>query len=252
MIDRKNEYIKMASVEEQLWWYKSLHTLVYSQISNAFSENSIKIVDAGCGTGGMLKFLEKKNYKNIEGFDISIDAVEICKNLPFKVYFDSIVNISSHYKPQSVDVFISNDTFYFINETERKTLINDFYNLLRPNGLIILNLPALKAFRGIHDISVGVNYRFSKKDIKKMVDISKFKIERATYWPFFLSPIIFTSRLIQRIKLKTNKNIKIESDIDLPSKRMNDLLFKLTQTENNIFRKKPFGSSLFLVLKRIN
>jgi SAM-dependent methyltransferase len=250
MINRKIEYIRMASVEEQLWWYRSLHTLVFNQISNSFSENTIKIVDAGCGTGGMLKYLSKNEYKNIEGFDISTDAVEICKSRQLSVYIDSIINISAHYKPQTLDVIISNDTFYFINETERKKLIQDFHNLLRPNGLVILNLPALKAFRGIHDISVGVNYRFSKRDIKKMINPSQFKILRATYWPFFLSPIIFITRFFQRIKLKINKNAKIESDIDLPPKEINNLLFKLTRIENAVFKNKPFGSSLFLVLKK--
>jgi SAM-dependent methyltransferase len=250
MINRKIEYIRMAAVEEQLWWYKSLHYLVFNYIFNSFSENSINIVDAGCGTGGMLKYLSKNGYKNIEGFDISIAAVEICKSRQLNVYLDSIINISTHYKPQSLDVIISNDTFYFINETERKTLIQDFHNLLRPNGLVILNLPALKAFRGIHDISVGVNYRFSKRDIKKMINPSHFKIIRATYWPFFLSPVIFITRFFQRIKLKINKNTKIESDIDLPSNIINNLLFKLTQIENKILYKKPFGSSLFLVLKK--
>jgi SAM-dependent methyltransferase len=240
----------MAAAEEQLWWYKSLHYLVFNYISNSFSENTINIVDAGCGTGGMLKYLSKNGYKNIEGFDISLDALEICKSKQLNVYLDSIINISAHYKPQSLDVIISNDTFYFINETERKLLIRDFYNLLKPNGLVILNLPALNAFRGIHDISVGVNYRFSKSDIKKMIGPSQFNIIRVTYWPFFLSPVIFITRFFQRIKLKINKNTKIESDLDLPSRRINNLLFKLTRFENTVFKNKPFGSSLFLVLKK--
>jgi SAM-dependent methyltransferase len=252
MIERKHEYVKMAAVEERLWWYKALHSLVYSHISDAFSEKLIKIADAGCGTGGMIKFLTGKGYQNIDGFDISEEAVGICKDASLPVFHENIVNISNHYQLQSLDVIISNDTFYFITEAERKQLISDFYKLLRPNGIVLLNLPALNAFRGIHDISVGIGYRFSKKDIKKMIDKEEFSIQRVNYWPFFLSPIIYFSRFFQRIKLKMNKNIKIESDIDLPPDWINKLLFKLTRCENNIFRRKPFGSSLFLVLRRNN
>jgi SAM-dependent methyltransferase len=252
MIERKHEYVKMASVEEKLWWYQAMHHLIYFHIANAFSEKMINIADAGCGTGGMLKFLSGKGYKNINGFDISEDAVGICKEAGLQVFHENIVNISKHYQPQSLDVIISNDTFYFISEAERKKLISDFYKLLRPNGMVLLNLPALKAFRGIHDISVGIGYRFSKKDIKKMIDKGEFSIQRINYWPFFLSPVIYFSRLVQRIKIKMNKNIKIESDIDLPPEWINKLLYKLTSSENKILRRKPFGSSLFLVLRRTN
>jgi len=252
MLERKNEYTKMSLVEEKLWWYCSLHQLVYMYIVNFFSETDIKIVDAGCGTGGMLKYLGKNGFTNTEGFDISDDAVELCKNAGLKVFKNDIIQISTHYKPESVDVIISNDTFYFISAGERKVLISDFHKILRPNGLVILNLPALKAFRGIHDISVGINSRFSKKDLSEMIDTAKFKVFRATYWPFFLSPLIFISRFFQRMKLLMIKNVVIKSDIDLPPDWLNNFFYKLSVFENNTFRHKAFGSSLFVVLKKIN
>ncbi|MEI8203010.1 MAG: class I SAM-dependent methyltransferase [Bacteroidota bacterium] len=243
----------MAQVEEELWWYKSLHSLVQKAISKHFTEKTIKIVDAGCGTGGLMKFLQKKyHYNNLQGIDISPDAIEICRSAQLNVVLDDIKNISAHFQPASIDVIISNDTFYFLSEPERSSIIAEFYNLLQPKGLVIINLPALKAFRGIHDISVGINYRFSRKDIPRLVDISQFNILKATYWPFFLSPIIWFTRCFQRIKLKLNKNTKIISDINLPPTRINELLFKLIQAENALLNHKPFGSSLFLILQRFN
>ena len=38
MIDKREEYTKMAEVEERLWWYKTLHTLVYKVIKKKFGK----------------------------------------------------------------------------------------------------------------------------------------------------------------------------------------------------------------------
>lgn len=49
-----------------------------------------------------------------------------------------------------------------------------------------------------------------------------------------------------------NKNYKIKSDIDMPSSFINKFLIELVKFENRFLLKKPFGSSLFIVIKKIN
>ena len=85
-----------------------------------------------------------------------------------------------------------------------------------------------------------------------MIDQSKFTVEESIYWPFFLSPIIFLTRFVQKINLMLNKNYKIKSDIDMPSSFINKFLIELVKFENRFLLKKPFGSSLFIVIKKIN
>ena len=53
-------------------------------------------------------------------------------------------------------------------------------------------------------------------------------------------------------KLMLNKNYKIKSDIDIPSSFINKFLIELVKFENRFLLKKPFGSSLFLVIKKKN
>ena len=69
MLINSSEYEKMYQTEEKLWWYKILHEKVLEVIILFFQENkSIKILDAGCGTGGMLEILKKNDYINIQEF----------------------------------------------------------------------------------------------------------------------------------------------------------------------------------------
>lgn len=54
MLAKEKEYIKMAKAERNHWWYRNLHYLVLDTIKNRFSRRDIAIIDAGCGTGGVI------------------------------------------------------------------------------------------------------------------------------------------------------------------------------------------------------
>ncbi|MDP3265862.1 MAG: class I SAM-dependent methyltransferase [Sulfuricurvum sp.] len=248
MINNKSEYIKMDSVENSHWWYKSLHHMVLNIIKNEFNSSNISILDAGCGTGGLLSSLTANGYNFLHGFDISKEAIDIAKSKNLKV---SISDLKQYkYTDQAYDIIISNDTMYFLTLDEQKKILNEFYKSLNLNGIVILNLPSFDTFRGMHDEAVGIKKRFNKKMVHAMIKNSKYKVIKQTYWPFSLSPIIFFIRMLQRFKLIFLKNSKIKSDIDLPSDVINNILYKVVSFENKFLVKKPFGSSLFLVLQK--
>jgi len=253
MFCNRQEYEKMAEVESKHWWYKTLHSMVLKAIEFNFKDKEISILDAGCGTGGLIKFLKNKGYKNIEGFDVSEVAVSLCKSRGINAFIGDIrhTDIITNNK---YDVIISNDTMYFYDQMEiHKKIIISFYKVLKENGVLILNLPALKICSGIHDVAVGGRYRFTKKDIKKIIDKDSFCIQNALYWPFLVSPIIIIMRTMQRMKLKLyGDKIEIKSDINLPPKWLNCFLYNLIQFEKLFFLKKLFASSLFFVLKKFD
>lgn len=241
----------MSDVEDRLWWYRSLHGLVFKAIErNVGGNKNIVVIDAGCGTGGLMQALKTNGIRNVTGFDLSKDAVEISEAKQLSVRIGDLRNIGDYYAPQSADVIVSNDTFCFLDSRERLETTERFHQVLKPEGIVIMNLPALKAFEGIHDISVGIKYRFSKRDIAGMFNLSRFKVICAEFWPFSLSPVIFLTRIVQRLKLRVDKNTPIISDIDLPALWLNKLLLEICGFENRCIRGKPWGSSLLLVVKK--
>ena len=238
----------MNDVENRHWWYRSLHELVLAHIKNNFESKQIHILDAGCGTGGLLDFLQNDNFSNLSGFDLSIDAV--------KSSLDKGLNVKAldlrefFFQGKKYDVIISNDTLYYLTFEEQKKLLNNFYKSLNKGGVVFFNLPSFNAFEGIHDIAVGIKNRFNKQKIEDLVGLAQFDVQKI-YWPFLLSPLIYLARLIQRFKLKHMKKIKIDSDIDIPSPLVNETLYWLVKFENKYIKRKPFGSSLFLILKKL-
>lgn len=246
MIYNKIEYDKMAETEATHWWYNALHSQILQQIKNHFKENKIiKIVDIGCGTGGLLQKLQQNNFTNISGFDISDFAVEYCQQKNLNVFQATMIDIENHYTKDSIDVLISADNLYFIEETKRNALIKKYYNLLRNNGLLIMNLPSLQAFSGIHDESVGIKKRHHHNELQILFK-DNFTDYKYYYWPQTLAPIIFLQRFFQRKKMKQG-NYKIESDVDVPSKFVNKTLGFLMKIEQKLQLPFSFASSLFVV-----
>ncbi|HLW34534.1 MAG TPA: class I SAM-dependent methyltransferase, partial [Chthoniobacterales bacterium] len=55
---QSNEYATMFRVEETHWWYRALHDLIFETLHRELPDwRSKKILDAGCGTGAILRRL---------------------------------------------------------------------------------------------------------------------------------------------------------------------------------------------------
>jgi SAM-dependent methyltransferase len=250
MIDNKKEYQKMSDVESELWWYKILHKLCLKEIKQHFSSKEISIFDAGCGTGGLMCSLQNNGYKKIKGIDISSDAVEICKDRNLQVAIDSILNIDKYLTKGECDVIISNDVLYFLTKEEQIEFINKCHSLLSPTGILLLNLPALEAFKGTHDVVVHIKKRFTTSMTDELISASSFTAKKMRFWPFTMSPLIYLVRFYQRKKMKKGNALNVTSDVDLPPSFINKVLYLLVSTEISLSNAYPWGSSMFLTLKK--
>src|SRR5258708_23532725 len=51
------EYALMDHVEDSRWWYRAVHANVEAMLQRFLGKSAGAILDAGCGTGGLLKRL---------------------------------------------------------------------------------------------------------------------------------------------------------------------------------------------------
>lgn len=253
MLINYEEYRMMYEAEEKLWWYRILHEKVLKEIQNKFQENKqIKILDAGCGTGGLMSFLIKHGYSNIQGFDYSADAVSFCKERNLNVQQTDITNFERVFEKDSFDVIVNDDVVYQFENSTITNIFQTFESIIKSDGIIITNNNAFNIFYGTHDIAVGGKQRFTLNNFEKIFSNLRLKITHYTYWSVLLSPLILAVRLIQQIQLKLKlidlKNIK--SDVSVPSDFVNTFFYQVVKLEERLFRKGFFGSSLFLVLRK--
>ena len=253
MIDNRSEYQRMFEVEQKLWWYQTLHGKVLKQITYHFKSFNpqLRILDAACGTGGLLAFLKQKGYLNTTGFDYSQHAIDFSLERNLNVSFGDLKNVEAFRPDERFDVICCNDAMYFLDDPEIVRALKAFKKKLNPGGIILINIHAFEAFSGTHDIAVGSSRRFVFKDFFAYTQASGLKIQYKTYWPFALSLPIWLVRRWQRYQIrKGNMNhAGPDSDVSYPGDFINGILKATMRIEETIFNSAPFGSSLFMVLK---
>lgn len=249
MIGRSEEYEKMFRLEEQLWWYRILHERVETVLQEHFGpRRDVRILDAGCGTGGLLHFLRQRGYANLRGIDGSVDAVAFCQQRALPV---TLVNLDElvHFEPKArYDAIVCNDVFCYFNDADLPRLVEQLAKRLKPTGVLISNNNAFAVFRGQHDLAVGSARRFVRADFERLLSPTELRIQAATYWSLALSPLILAMRQWQNWQLRSGWRHREEahSDVYLPPAWLNETLYRIVRTEQKLLSRTPFGSSLFL------
>lgn len=250
MIDNHREYDVMAAVEADHWWYRVLHHLVIESIERRFESRNLNVLDAGCGTGGLMVSLKAAGYQNIKGFDFSPIAVDFCLKKGLDVQLGDLNDFATIQATSNFDVIVSNDTLYHLSHEQRHVFLGNAYKRLNKGGLLVMNLPALSAFRGTHDRAVGISHRFNRADVHELIRSKGFESLTMRYWPFGLAPVVFVIRTLQRFIHDPTGSVKPLSDLRTYNSVLNTLLLRLTLIETRLLKNTPFGSSLFTVFRR--
>ncbi|WP_353723059.1 class I SAM-dependent methyltransferase [Dyadobacter sp. 676] len=253
MIGNRLEYQRMYETERKLWWYQALHGKVLNRIQKHFGgeKRTLKILDAACGTGGLLSFLNENSYSNLHGFDYSQDAIGFSNERGLNVVSGDLRNVDAFEPGETFDVIICNDALYFLTDAEIVRALSAFKDRLNPNGLIIINIHAFEAFSGTHDLAVGSSRRFRLGQFEAFSKAAGLRIDYSTYWPFALSLPILLVRQWQKYRIRNQKvNVnELDSDVGYPGDVVNTILKAVTKTESVLFGSAPFGSSLFMTMR---
>lgn len=253
MIDNRLEYQRMYETERKLWWYQILHGKVLGQIRKHFRamDPDLKILDAACGTGGLMSFLKENGYSNLRGFDYSQHAIDFSNERGLNVVFGDLRNVGAFEPGETFDIITCNDALYFLNDEEIIRALTAFKTRLNRNGLIIINIHAFEAFSGTHDLAVGSSRRFKLEQFQAFGQAAGLRMGYNTYWPFALSLPILLVRQWQNYQIRKKKiNIDhLDSDVEYPGDTVNAVLKAITKTESSILGKAPFGSSLFMTFQ---
>lgn len=234
----------MAFAEENHWWYKTLFRTSYISIQKCFGDKKISILDAGCGTGGFLKYLQDENYSDLNGFDINEYASQKASlKTGLTIPCCSISSMENVFENKKFDVIVCHDVLYFLDDTTIKNTLIGFHRQLNPNGIVIVNLPALQWFKGSHDHHVGIKKRYSKKDCLNFIP-ENYTLTHFSYRHFLISPVILLKRFYSRVFPASTSDIKPQN------KLINNLLISINKPNLNFQKFSPFGSSVYFVLKR--
>lgn len=234
------EHDILRTAEEQHWWYAVLHRLVLTEMRTRVPAGSA-VLDAGCGTGGMLSRLDAWQCC---GVDVSPAAVEHCRRRGLK----NITQASVSHLPfpdASFDAVLSLDVLYH-QQVDEPAALREMARVLKPAGVLILNLPAFNALRGAHDTAVCGTRRYTACHVRESLLGPTFRTDMIHYWNAWL----FLPLLIWRGR--SRRGHAARSDLAPMPGFLNHMLKLAGHLDAHGCRhlRLPFGSSVFAVAHR--
>lgn len=244
------EYHMLRMVEDRHWWHRVLRGMVLDVFSDLLPPRG-HVLDAGCGTGGMLALLrEKKPCLDTEGVDASGVAVQHCRERGLKqVRLGTVHQLP--YDTDAFDAVISLDVLYHTDVNEHQALA-EMSRVLRPGGVLVANVPAFECLRGSHDVAVCGARRYKEEEVSHLLAEHGLCCELRHYWNAWLFlPLLVWRRLSRR---PAQKQVEPTSDLAMPPQWLNRLLAAVGKVDAQLCRALgiPFGSSVFAVARKQN
>lgn len=243
------EYDTLRTMEDQHWWYAVLRHLVQRALAEALP-NGGRVLDAGCGTGGMIAFLAEHAPALItQGVDFSALAVEHCRRRGLT----QVLTASVHDLPfadESFDAVLSLDVLYHAEIDEQRAM-TEMKRVLRPGGVLILNLPAFECLRGSHDRAVCGARRYRPCHVRMLARNHSLEIAMTHFWNAWLFLPLLLWRLISRQRTPVEQRVDASDLRSCPS-WLGALLSGVGKVDARLCRALhvPWGSSIFGVMRK--
>jgi SAM-dependent methyltransferase len=184
------EYHKMAAVEDAMWYYRALHRNVARALERGLGPETA-VLDAGCGTGGLLKKLATAHPGwRLTGLDLSPVACALARTRAAARIVEGPAT-ALPFPPDEFDAVVSCDVVCQV--AEPAAALREFFRVLRPGGTIVLTMPAYQWLYSYHDEQVGNRRRYSRRETLALLDAAGFAGSTGTYWntlPFPLTVLL--------------------------------------------------------------
>jgi len=139
-------------------------------------ERDVNIVEIGCGSGNLLRYLEKAGYRNVVGIDSSIEQVHYCQEQGIlKVHkADGIDYISD--KNNMYNVILGFDILEHFTKQKAFEFLNASYNALIPGGRIVLRVPNMSNIFGSRSRFMDITHEagYTENSLQQILAITQF------------------------------------------------------------------------------
>src|SRR5258708_4225835 len=143
----------MHGVEERMWWYRGLHANLIRALAPRAAARE-PILDAGCGTGGLLRRLAGKSAF---GLDIEPMAARLAAEKSRQPVCVGSVDCLP-FPAESFGAIVSADVLAH-DRVQEAEAVAEAHRCLKPGGIYVVNLPAYAWLASDHDRPVQQSRR---------------------------------------------------------------------------------------------
>jgi SAM-dependent methyltransferase len=200
----RDEYARMFEAEEEQWWYAGMRAISLALLERALPARSdLRILDAGCGTGNNLVHFAR--FGRPVGVDLSEDALRFCHSRGVAVAGGSLLQLP--FAADAFDCVTSFDVLYHAWVTDDSAAALELARVLRPGGLLLVRVPALKVLWGAHDAAVHSRHRYTTGEVRALLQGSGLEVVRLSYANTLLFPLLLLRRGLDRLLHRSGSDV---------------------------------------------
>ncbi len=239
------EYETMFRVEDAHWWYRGLRALLQQQMERHAPPRPRKILDIGCGTGATLAYLADQG--SAFGMDIASLALDRCARRG-RLRTAQASALAAPFDSGVFEIALMLDVLYHRQIPDMRVPLREAHRVLKPGGVLLVNVPAYQWLRSSHDIAIHTRHRFTRGELAGLLQDTEFDVRQCAYWNSLLLPAIVAMRLARRKQRARGSDLE-----DAPSPLANRVFGALLRAERGLLAKRlgfPFGLSIFAVARK--
>ncbi|MGN6591172.1 MAG: class I SAM-dependent methyltransferase [Sphingomicrobium sp.] len=233
-------YEQMAELDDRHWWYRARREVLADLIRReACLPKDAKILELGCGTGHNLAMLG--SFGHVDGLELDEEARALSeRRLGRKVMSAPLPELAG-VPDRSYDLIGAFDVIEHIDDDV--AALASIAEKLKPTGKFVMTVPAHQWMWSAHDVVNHHKRRYSKRDLKALIEGSPMKLERVGYFNSLLFPLAVAQRAASKVRGAEN------ADVSLPPAPINTALEKVFAAERHFVGRLPLppGLSLFAV-----
>jgi len=159
-------------------WFDNGYKFYCMELNNLidFEIANKRIVDLGCGIGGLINFLIGKGAKNICGVDSSQDQLNICeKYVTTNVLCLDVFDFLK--RELTFDLIFAFDLIEHIKKEKLHALVELLHNRLANGGILIIRTPNMGSISGLHSRYIDLTHEigFTEESIRQLFNGYNFK-----------------------------------------------------------------------------
>ena len=237
-------YARIAEVEDRHWWYVGMRRITESLLGERLRQPGARLLDAGCGTGGFLRWLlDRGAFASAAGVDIGAAAIELARaRVP-----DADLRVGPlrelPFDGDSFELAVMNDVLQHVPEKDVAASLAELRRVLAPGATLLVRTNGARRLRRERD-----DWRaYDRVTLRDELVRAGFECERVTYANALLSLVAGLSGRTPHAPSESHHGIVAPAAGGLKSTVGGRVLAAEARWLARPRRALPFGHTLFAV-----
>ena len=237
-----------AEFEDGYWWYVGRRRIILEVLAlrlKCGGKPKTRLLDAGCGTGAMLKAVDGR--AGAVGIDASAVALGWCKRRGLGGRVLRCEFTAPPFRDGTFDVVLLLDVLEHLDDD--KEALQTAFRLLQTGGLVVVTVPAYPMLWSGEDYVSEHRRRYVRRDVQEMVVAAGFTVRQSSYFNAILFPVMAATILWRRFFVPGDR---VRSNVRPLPVAVNLILTAVFTLERSLLRwmSFPCGGSILCVAEK--